>query len=256
MATLKTLSCVLAATISSMTYAADFEFDRPGEAFGTGITPVGQVAWEQGLPTVHYSESKDLDGQKVKTTTLNADLLLRTGLTKNLELQLGWDGPTWAQTKVAGDTSHDEGLGDISVGLKRSIDLGDDRLSMAVLAQAKIATGNERFSEEDDIYSLGSSLHYQYDDQIDTGLTMRYEIQDGKWAIVAIPNLSYELSNKWSGFSELVYRKAESSEYESTLISGVVYRLNPRVQFDASLGADLNGPGKNYHSGLGVAFLF
>ncbi|MEK5760947.1 transporter, partial [Acinetobacter variabilis] len=79
------------------TFAAEFSFDRPGAGMGTGITPVGNLAWEQGLPSVTYTEST-VDGVKEKTVTLNQDMLFRTGLARDLELQLGWQGPAWTQT--------------------------------------------------------------------------------------------------------------------------------------------------------------
>jgi hypothetical protein len=41
---------LVAASIMQPTFAAEFSFDRPGAGIGTGITPVGQLAWEQGLP--------------------------------------------------------------------------------------------------------------------------------------------------------------------------------------------------------------
>ncbi len=36
-----------------------------------------------------YQESNDASGEKVKTTRLNADMLLRTGLAQDLELTAG-----------------------------------------------------------------------------------------------------------------------------------------------------------------------
>ncbi len=92
MTTLKTLGLIALAGCSAQLFAADFEFDRPGEGLSTGITPVGNVAWEQGLPTARYSKSGDQT-----ETTLSADMLLRTGLSDDLELRLGWAGPTWTQ---------------------------------------------------------------------------------------------------------------------------------------------------------------
>lgn len=63
---IKTLSFLAVAVgAASHAMATDFSFDRPGEGFGTGITPVGQLAWEQGLPSVSYSESR-VNGQKAK----------------------------------------------------------------------------------------------------------------------------------------------------------------------------------------------
>ena len=233
MTTLKTLGLIALAGCSAQLFAADFEFDRPGEGLSTGITPVGNVAWEQGLPTARYSKSGDQTA-----TTLSADMLLRTGLSDDLELRLGWAGPTWTQVKSNGQTEEDDGLGDVSIGLKKAIDLDDDKLSMALLAEAIIATGNAGFTNEEDIYSLGSVVSYQYNDLVSTALTMRYEWQDSNWAVSAIPSLGYRITDRWSGYSELIYRKAESVDNQYALGTGVMYALNDRVQLDANVGVD------------------
>lgn len=251
MTTLKTLGLIALAGCSAQLFAADFEFDRPGEGLSTGITPVGNVAWEQGLPTARYSKSGD---QTV--TTLSADMLLRTGLSDDLELRLGWAGPTWTQVKSNGQTKEDDGLGDVSIGLKKAIDLDDDKLSMALLAEAIIATGNAGFTNEEDIYSLGSVVSYQYNDLVSTALTMRYEWQDSNWAVSAIPSLGYRITDRWSGYSELIYRKAESVDNQYALGTGVMYALNDRVQLDANVGVDLDGADRSYFSGLGFSVLF
>ena len=251
MTTLKTLGLIALAGCSAQLFAADFEFDRPGEGLSTGITPVGNVAWEQGLPTARYSKSGDQT-----ETTLSADMLLRTGLSDDLELRLGWAGPTWTQVKSNGQTEEDDGLGDVSIGLKKAIDLDDDKLSMALLAEAIIATGNTGFTNEEDIYSLGSVVSYQYNDLVSTALTMRYEWQDSNWAVSAIPSLGYRITDRWSGYSELIYRKAESVDNQYALGTGVMYALNDRVQLDANVGVDLDGADRSYFSGLGFSVLF
>lgn len=252
---LKITGFMLATSLSLNVMAADFSFDRPGTGFGTGITPVGQLAWEQGFPSASYNEA-NVAGEKQKTVSLNGDMLLRTGLAKDLELQLGWQGPAWSKVKRAGQSVEQDGLGDISIGLKKAIDLDDDQLSMAILAEAIIATGNDGFTAHDDIYSLSSAVAYELSDLIATSITMRYEVQNSNWAVTAVPTIEYKIADKWSGFSELVYRKAESEDYAYALGSGVIYALNDRVQLDASVGVDLNGSDKNYQSGLGVSFLF
>lgn len=232
-----------------------FSFDRPGTGIGTGITPIGQLAWEQGLPSARYDEER-IDGVKQKTLALNADMLFRTGLAKDLELQLGWQGPAWSKVKRVGESFEEDGLGNISIGLKKAINLDDDKLSMAILAEAILATGNDGFSQHDDIYSLTSAVAYEYSDLINTSITMRYEAQNSDWAVMAVPTITYKIADKWSGFSELVYRKAESTPYEYALGSGLMYALNERVQMDGSVGVSLNGQHKSYQSGLGIAFLF
>lgn len=255
MTILKKMTLLIASTVSMGSMAADFSFDRPGAGFGTGITPVGQLAWEQGLPSATYTETT-IDGAKVKTVTLNGDMLFRTGLTPSMELQLGWQGPAWTQTKYKGQKNDDSGLGDVTIGIKKAIDLKDDKLTLAVLAQAQIATGNDGFTAEDDIYTLGSSVAYQYNDLVNTGITMKYEVQDGNWAVTAIPTIGYKIAGKLSGFSEFIYRKEESQDYEYGLGSGLIYALNDRTQFDTSIGVDLNGKDRSYNAGFGVAFLF
>lgn len=256
MTVFKVLGAAALTSLSLSAMAAEFSFDRPGAGMGTGITPVGRLAWEQGLPSASYTVSTDENGDKVKTTTLNADMLFRTGLADGLELQLGWQGPTWSKTKVAGKSVEDDGLGDVSIGLKKAIDLNDDKLSMALLAEAIIATGNDGFSQDDDIYSLSSAVAYDYSDMIGTSITMRYEVQDGDWAVSAIPGLEYKIAGNLSGFSELVYRKAESTDQQVSLASGLTYAVSERMQLDASVGLELTGGHKNYQSGLGVSYLF
>lgn len=236
-------------------HAAAFEFDRPGEGISTSTTPVGQWAWEQSLPAVNYQETT-VNGQSIKTTRLNADVLLRTGLSSNLELQLGWDGPMWSQSKVQGQRFEDDGLGDVSIAVKRAIDLDDEKLSFAVLAKATLATGQKGFSNDEDIYALASAVNYQFDETVNTSINMRYEWQDGAWTVLAIPGLSYQLTDRWAGFSEWVYSKTEGQKYESRLNSGVMYAVSDRVQLDASLGIHVDGGPKQYNTGLGVAFLF
>ncbi|MGE8644644.1 transporter [Acinetobacter vivianii] len=255
MKTFQTLSLIAASMMASTAFAADFSFDRPGAGMGTGITPVGHLAWEQSLPSVSYQEDK-VDGVKDKTLTLNGDMLLRTGLADGLELQLGWQGPVWQQYKRAGLKKESNGLGDVSIGLKKAIDLKDDRLSMALLAEAIIATGNDEFTNHDDIYSLTSAVAYEFSDLIGTSITMRYEAQNSNWAVTAVPTIDYKIAGKLSGFSEFIYRKAESQDYEYGLGTGLVYALNNRTQLDASIGVDLNGDQKSYNGGFGVSVLF
>lgn len=246
---------ILASTVSMSSMAAEFAFDRPGEGLSTGITPVGSVAWEQGLPSATYTETRLEDG-KAKTLSLNGDMLLRAGIAKDLELRLGWQGPAWTQTKYLGEKEDDSGLGDVSIGVKKAIDLDDDKMSMAVLAEIQFATGNEGFSEEDDKYSIGTSVEYKFNDLVTTGITMNYAMQDSKASITAIPTLGYQIAGKLSGFSEFIYNKTESKSYEYGLGSGLIYALNDRTQLDASIGVDLEGRDRSYNAGFGVAFLF
>ncbi|MEB3766870.1 transporter [Acinetobacter sp. MD2] len=245
----------LALASSMPSFAAEFSFDRPGTGFGTGITPMGKLAWEQSLPTVSYSKASSDNGLE-KTTTIQGDMLFRTGLAQDLELQVGWDGPAWQQVKNAMGKTETHGLGDVSVGVKKAIDLHDDRMTMALLGRVSFATGNTDFSNGHDIYTIGSTVAYQQDDILSTSITMLYALEGSDWSVTAVPTLNYKLSDKWSGYSEFVYRKKESQSDQTSLATGVVYALNARTQLDASVGFGLAGDTPDYSGGLGVAFLF
>lgn len=250
----KTLLALAVLGMSSASFAVEFE--RPGTGFSTSTIPVGKLAWEQSLGNAHYFEDQNEQGQTIKHTLVYADTLLRTGLSDDVELQLGWQGPAWSKTKIAGQSSEQDGLGDVSIAVKKSIDLDDDKLSMAVLAQAVIATGNASFSVQDDIYTLASSINYAYSEGLTTGLSMFYSVQDGQWRATAVPNLNYALNDKWAGYSELVSSKAESEDYEYGLGSGVMYQVNSRLQLDAGVGVGLNGTADRYQASLGFAYAF
>ena len=71
-----------------------------------------------------------------------------------------------------------------------------------------------------------------------------------------MPTIEYKIAGNLSGFSEFVFRKAESEEKEYALGTGLIYAVNDRLQLDASVGVDLNGAYKGYKSGLGVSYLF
>ncbi|MFW2778418.1 transporter, partial [Acinetobacter baumannii] len=101
-----------------------------------------------------------------------------------------------------------------------------------------------------------SAVAYKYNDLLDTSITMRYEVQNSNWAVTAIPTINYKIAGKLSGYSEFVYRKAESQDYQYGLGTGLVYAVNNRTQLDANIGVDLEGQDKSYKGGLGMAFLF
>ncbi|MBF7681836.1 transporter [Acinetobacter sp. B5B] len=249
------MTVICSMLLSAHAFADDFSFDRPGTGFGTSITPVGHVAWEQSLPTVKYTPPS-INNDLQNTVSLQGDMEFRTGLTKNTELQLGFGGPGWIKTTTQGHSVKENGLGDVSVGIKHAVDLNDERMTMALLGQIIVATGNDQFTAEDNIYALASSVQYVQNDILTTGITMRYEMQNRDFAVTAVPTLSYRLSKKWSGYSEFVFRKQESQANQTSLATGLIYAVNARMQLDASVGMGLGGDVPDYTGGLGVSFLF
>jgi hypothetical protein len=255
MSGLKFCGVMLSCVVSTSVWADSISFERPGAGFSTQVLSAGQWVWEQSIVDAHF-EKRYVDQQAQRQTTLYADTLLRRGLGNAWELQLGWGGPAWTRLKQAGQKDDHSGVGDVSINVKKAIDLQDEKLSMAILATAILDTGDDAFSVQEPIYQLSSSVDYIFQDDINTGITMQYAVQDGNWSVTAIPTLSYTFSPKWSGFSEAIYRKAESEKANYGLGLGAIYRVGERLQFDASVGLDLDGTDDHYYTNFGFAFAF
>jgi predicted porin len=251
---------VFLSMLGHFAHAEAFGFDRPGDGFSTAIVPKGHVAWEQSLPTLSYDDAE----QSQSRLTVQADMLFRIGLGADTELRLGWDGPVWQRTKRGGQDDEIHGNGDLNVGLKKAINTGDERLAWAVLLQAQLATADDVLARNDaalssndqNLYTLGSSVQYQYSDNLQTGITMLYDYQDGDLAWTAIPGIQYKISQKLSGFAEYKYRKQESQPKESVVNNGLIWALRDNLQLDAWVGYSFNASNPRVKAGLGVSYLF
>lgn len=241
--------------MSSLGFAAPFGFDRPGEGMGTAVVPKARLAWEQSLPSASYDEFYE-NGTKNSVLSLQSDVLLRLGVGADTELRLGWDGAVWERHKQAGIATENDGVGDVSVGIKRAINTHDEDFSWAVLAQVNLANGDDDFTVEKKIYTLGSAVDYQWNDVISTNMSMYYDWQDGDLAWSAIPGLQYQISDNVSGFAEYIYRKQESQKSESVVNNGVLWSISDRLQADVSIGYSFTEAQPKYLAGMGITYLF
>ena len=240
---------------SASAIASEFSFDHPGLGVGIGITPVGKFAYEQTLANVNHWQSQSA-GQKQKGTTVTTDMLLRTGIAKDWEAQIGWQGFGWSKVKAHGQSDTEHGYGDVLLAVKKAIDLDDEDLSMTLIGQVTFANGDDAFSVGDELYSLGSVVGYNFSDDISTYMSMYYEVQDGTWSVTAVPTLEYKFTEQLSGFSELIYNKTEGQHVNYSLDSGLMYAVSDRLQLDATMGTQLSGRDKSYQTSFGFSVLF
>lgn len=235
--------------------APEPEFDRPGIGFSTNIMPVGRVAWEQGLPDFSLSNSK-VGGQQVKQSSYQADALIRTGLTPQLELQLGWDGPSWSRTSGAGQSQHESGYGDSSVALKALVPLSSQVWSLAVLAATSLNTGDAAFGDDKRTVSLGSTANYAFNDQYSAALYANVDRYAGDSGWTISPSFSATLSPNSSGFVEYGYQKTKGESQQSVLGGGITWMVHRRVQLDLSADVGLNAAAPDVQGGFGISVLF
>ncbi|RYZ99632.1 MAG: transporter [Moraxellaceae bacterium] len=242
-------------TLAQADDALEPGFDRPSIGFSTNIMPVASVAWEQGLPDFSLSKSK-VAGQHVRQTSYQADTLIRTGLTPQLELQLGWDGPSWSRTSGAGQSQQQSGYGDTSVGIKALLPLASQTWSLALLAATSLITGDAEFGDDKRTVSLGSTANYAFNDQYSAALYANVDRYDAENSWAVSPSFSAALSPNTSGFVEYGYRKDNGESQQSVLGGGLTWMVHPRVQLDVSADFGLNAAAPEVQGGFGVSVMF
>ena len=242
-------------TLAQADDAPELGFDRPGIGFSTNIMPVASVAWEQGLPDFSLSKSK-VAGQHIRQTSYQADTLIRTGLTPQLELQLGWDGPSWSRTSGAGQSQQQSGYGDTSVGIKALLPLASQTWSLALLAATSLTTGDAEFGDDKRTVSLGSTTNYAFNDQYSAALYANVDRYNGRSGWTISPSFSAALGANTSGFVEYGYQKTKGESQQSVLGGGITWMVHRRVQLDLSADVGLNAAAPDVQGGFGLSVLF
>ena len=227
-------------------------FDRPGIGFSTSIMPANSVAVEVGLPDFSYSKQK-VAGQTQRDTLYQSDVLLRTGLGGNVELQLGWAGPMWSRSKTAGQTQRESGYGDTSIGLKVAVPLPVQSVGLAFLAGSSLTTGDAAFGDDKRTASFGSTLDYQLNDRISAALYGNVDRYDGENTWTLSPRLSLSLTDRLSSFVEYGYSKSKGQPQQSVVGGGLTFMLCPRVQLDVSADLGVNDHAPDVQGGFGIS---
>ncbi len=227
-------------------------FDRPGIGFSTSIMPANTVAFELGLPDFSYSKQK-VAGQTQRDSLYQTDMLLRTGLGGNAELQLGWAGAMWSRSKSAGQTQRESGYGDSSIGLKVAIPLPSQAFSLAFMAGSSLSTGDGAFGDEKRTASFGGTVNYALNDSISTALYGNVDRYAGDNTWTVSPSVSLSLSDRLASFVEYGYSKSKGQPQQSVVGGGLTFMLCPRVQLDISADVGVNNQAPDVQGGFGIS---
>lgn len=227
-------------------------FDRPGIGFSTNIMPASSVALELGLPDFSYSKQK-VAGQTRRDSVYQSDVLIRTGLGGNAELQLGWAGPMWARSKSAGQTQRESGYGDSSVGLKIAVPLPSQTFGLALLGASTLTTGDAEFGDDKRTSSFGATLDYQLNDQVSAALYSNLDRYDGENTWTLSPSISLGFTDQLAGFVEYGYSKSSGQPQQSVVGGGLTFMLCPRVQLDISADVGVNNEAPDVQGGFGIS---
>lgn len=245
--------CAIAALLAGMgsAHAQTPAFDRPGIAFSVTTLPAGTVSWEQGLPDLSRDRA---DG--ITQTEYSAGSLLRVGLTKRLELQVGHAAFNVLHRKGGGESMRAHGAGDTSIALKLALPTPGDDLAWALLGSTTLATGDSAFTGGDTAHALGMTLEWSLDDRSAVAFYANAEIVDDETTFSFSPSYSYALNDEVGLFAEAGYSRTRHQPDDVVAGGGVTWLVAPTVQLDLSANLGLTSDSTDLQAGFGVSVFF
>ncbi|KAA8995108.1 transporter [Stenotrophomonas cyclobalanopsidis] len=223
-------------------------FDRPGLGFSTDTVKPRSVAMEFGFPA--YERAHDASGT---SRELTSSVLLRTGLTEAMELQV--QASPWNRrrmTTAGAAAATDEGRGDTAVSLKWAGPGSTETTSWALRASAAIDTGKSSFSDGRQ-YALAASVEHQLSDRWTGAFYASHQRGAGSHSSTWSPSVSFEATERVGIFIEAGFTATSDEPHEAVAGAGVTWALTPRIQFDASFDAGLDEKSPDLQAGLGVS---
>ena len=224
-------------------------YDRPGIGFSASTVGRGVFAWEQGLP----DGSRDRrDG--VTATTWTADTLLRLGVSRTLELQLGAD--TWGSQRLrgAGLREQAQGGGDGSVALKWAPSLASDTLTVAFKLGTTLPWGRAPLGGDGHAHDAGVTVAWALPG--DTSLALYADRQWGEegsgWLFS--PSYGFPLGEDVAAYGEAGY--GQDAQHMRAVGAGLTWMATPRLQLDASFLRGLAAESVAWQGGIGLALYF
>ena len=224
-------------------------FDRPGLGFSTDTVKAGALAVELGFPG--YERARDETGALTRETS--STLLLRTGLSPNLELQVSTS--PWNRLRTSPDgtaRTTDRGAGDTGVAVKWAGPGSTDRTAWALRGSAVVAPGDSAFSDGRQ-YALAASIEHHIDDRWTAAFFASHQRGGGEYSTTWAPSISMQATDRLGLFAEAGYTTSRDAPHEALAGAGLTWALTPRVQLDASFDAGLDEKSPDLQAGLGIS---
>lgn len=241
--------------------------DRPDFTESTRTVPPQRVQIESGY-TFRYDRQR---GRRMQDHTF-PEVLLRIGLSPDVELRLGWPGFSFTEELLrerndAGRrvwrTRHDDSGTDASVGFKvHLLDQRGVRPDLACIAELSVPTGGAGKTSGDADPQL--KLAWSYDLTRALALSGNVNLgaptgEEGRFAQTAA-SLSLGASlNDWLGTYVEYFgfypddRGADCAHYVN---GGLTFAITPDLQLDARAGFGLNEQADGFFAGVGLAMRF
>ncbi|MEA3034358.1 MAG: hypothetical protein QOH04_109 [Sphingomonadales bacterium] len=240
----------------------DFCPDRPGLGTPPCTIDRGKVDIEIGLAdwTLEHSGGDRTD------TLIFGDLLVRYGLTDNLEVQLGWTSFATVRERAAGTVNRASGTGDVTLALRRNLVHPDGSgFSAALMPYANLPTGGRVIGAGDWSAGLLVPLSYELPHGLSLDFTGGVEAaadadRHGRHlAYGGIAGLDVSLPHNVTATVELsVQRDEDPSDRSTQLVGGLslAWIARPDWQLDAGANGGLAGGAPDVELYAGIAHRF
>ena len=222
--------------------------DRPGNTWGTDVTPFHKLVWDNGFC---YESSPD----GAYTMTLNTTML-RYGIFKNVELRVGTD---FLMYKDGVATESTFGINPLTIGTKIKVYDGAGILpSIGLLA--KLASPH--IGSKDLLPShLAPSMYLLFEHTVTDWLGICYNVGEQWNGESATPttflafSLNFSFNDNVGAFVETYNYIHPEDENQYMTELGLTWLVSRRVQLDIEGDFDLKNPGKYYSVGCGISWL-
>jgi hypothetical protein len=243
----------------------DFCADRPGRSDATCTLDPGTFQVETSL--TDWSHSRDTD--EIENTTLVNDMLLRYGLTRSTELQLGWTmlGVDRTRDRADGTRERRTGTGDITLGVRQSLRDGGPGKGVSISLQPSVSLPSGRMPIGAGTWGAGLVMPAQIFFSKTWSLTLDPEVdaapnQDGSGrhlAYAMVANLRWKATKTLQLAGETyVERDRDPMQHQTkaSLDATAAYQIGKNSQVDLAAYAGLNAATARIQLLLGWAHRF
>ena len=238
--------------------AAEIQPDRPELTESAKLVPRGAVQMESGL-----AFSRERRAGRATEETFEAGADFRIGVTRNVELNLGWE----PLVRVRG-AEDDTGIGDVTLGVRYRFVEGFEDVTwpphLAVKVFAKLPAAEEPLGTgrpDFGVLLLASfELPYEFELEVNLGAAAVGQTRpNGYLAMgIATASLSRDLAPSLLGFLELLFNTRDERDGREQLSAqiGLVYRLTREIAVDAGFQTSLVGQAPDYVVRTGLSVLW
>lgn len=225
--------------------------DRPGFSTGTYTVKPNKFNIETGYQYTFNNSSVDLSIHTLP------QLVLRTGISSDIELDLLWNGWNIDHTD---NHSSKTSISDVSIGGKYRL-IENDKYNLTALALLSLPVGSSPSTSDHVDPLLGLLWDYSLSNSISAfGMLQAISsiLEDGReYNLQPAIGLSFTHTSRIGTFveyySDIPLRSGSSSII--VIDGGLTYLLNDNIQLDINAGAGLNNASDNF-IGTGIAIRF